>query len=469
MQLYRFRRRHWFTTVLVLAACEDPNNLYVAPDVADPIEVVPPEPTRPEVVVPVGQAWVRAFETGDPSSFATDRAGNLLVAGLYRVSIDLGGGPRVPPPDTSYSPFVAKYSPEGELLLALTFTGYTLNSEGQVVHLLVGEDDSITIASSYHGPLNLGGGPLPFDSNSFDAFVAKFDAEGRPLWSRGFSGPEYQGVAGLAQAPDGGLWLSGSFKGRLTLDDHLLQAEEGDIYLAHLDRDGKVLDARRYGGALNEQAFGLAAMPDGGVVLTGGFNGEVDFGAPGKVTALDDLAFEGFVLRVGPDGEGRWVRTLRGVGRQAVTAVAAAQTGDVVIAGVFSGPLEGLGESALIPSPGVQAMFLAALDPDGAPRWQRAFDEPLDLFAHPLTIDDRGEIHFFRATLGGELRVHRTGLDGVVAADEGLGVPVALRAAFATHTAYALCGRWWRLDQPSFLGQAVDLTAGPYFVVRTLR
>lgn len=429
--------------------------------------------------VPRGSSWAKSLaELGDSTSVAIDSRGNVLVGGMFAGTVDFGSGPRTPPgmPNVNFwSPYVAKYSPDGALVWVLTFQGFTLNQDGRGVRLAVTPDDGVVLSGAYHGALDLGKGPLPFDGDSFDLFLAKFDRDGTPLWSRGFPAPAYQGPSDVVADSQGSIWLTGVFKGSVDLGTGPLvqrpSAHGGDFFVAKFGADGQTLLATRFGGDGDDSSYGLGLAPDDGVVVVGGFSAELDLGAAGKLTAADGFAYDGFVLRLGPTGEVRWGKSIGGdANRKVATAAAFDHQGEVLVSGVFAGSLSSLGEPALVSSgPGMES-FAVKLSGEGEPRWKVGLGDVVSstaLIRRPFAVDALDRLHYWtRNDPEPVLRRTLLGPDGAILMEDARTSGAQVASVAVSDDAYVLCGT----AQGSLGFEVPESPAnGRLFVARILR
>ena len=84
----------------------------------------------------------------------------------------------------------------------------------------VDESGDVLLAGSLIGTIDFGGGPLASmggDLSGGDVFVAKLDGGGNHVWSRRFGDSYGQGAFGVASAGMGGMFVDGSFLGKLDL------------------------------------------------------------------------------------------------------------------------------------------------------------------------------------------------------------------------------------------------------------
>ena len=136
-----------------------------------------------------------------------------------------------------------------------------------------------------------------------DAFVARYDPNGRLSWARGFAGTAGPSV-GRAIALDGSgdVITGGDFSSTVNFDpaggSHpMTSAGSTDIFVSALDGSGRFLAARQAGGAGFDAGTGLAANAGGSIAIAGRYSGPATFGP----TALPKLgAISIVVARLAP-------------------------------------------------------------------------------------------------------------------------------------------------------------------------
>jgi hypothetical protein len=112
----------------------------------------------------------------------------------------------------------------------------------------------------------------------------------------------------------------------------------------------------------------LAALPGGGVLAAGSFDGEFAAGQSDVTSAGSD---DGFAALLSPAGEVRWAVRLAGTAGDELSAVATSTRGAVAVAG-FADGAAALGETK-VAGEGHPAAVIARLDPaTGKPAWVRS-------------------------------------------------------------------------------------------------
>lgn len=131
---------------------------------------------------------------------------------------------------------------------------------------------------------------------------------------------------------DGGSVIVGEMSGVLQGPSvALTSAGAKDIFVLRRNALGQPTYAKRFGATYDDRAVAAAATPDGGVVLVGTFDGNVDFGG-GAFTSI--AGPDAFVVKL--DVSGAHVFSLQ-VENADFRAVSASASGDIFVAGDFKG------------------------------------------------------------------------------------------------------------------------------------
>ncbi len=187
---------------------------------------------------------------------------------------------------------------------------------------------------------------------------------------------------GIALAPDGSVYTTGSFQGTVDFDPgsgSAVLASAGnttDIFVSKLDQLGNFLWASRIGSTGFDEGTGIDVGSDGAVSVTGSFEGTVDFD-PGAGSAmlisggLGDI----FVLRLTDTGNHIWSRRIGSTSPDLGIGISLGPDGSVLTTGYFQGTVDfdpGTG-SASLTSAGATDVFILKLNPLGDYVWARRF------------------------------------------------------------------------------------------------
>jgi hypothetical protein len=221
------------------------------------------------------------------------------------------------------------------------------------------------VVGDFKGTLDFGGGTLmAADPMKTDAFVAAIDLDdGATAWARGFGDGEDQSATSVSVDASGAIVVAGDFKGTLELGpDHLVEAtDKRDAFVAKLDASGDPVWIRSFGGMGDQRATGVTVDAAGSAVLCGYFEGTLDLGGtPHESPGGHDDAW---VLKLAADGTVVWANVW-GQGDdddERCRAVASAPDGGVVAVGTFFGTADFGG--GVVTSTGSEDGFVVALDP----------------------------------------------------------------------------------------------------------
>lgn len=144
--------------------------------------------------------------------------------------------------------------------------------------------------------------------------------------------------------------------------------------------------SRRFGALNDDVGRAVAADGSGNVVVAGSFTGAVDFG--GSPLAPGG-GRDAFVAAYDAAGRHRWSRAIGRAGSEAVTSVAVGPNGDVVVGGYFTGTVDlGAGTSA---AAGFVDAFVVRYGADGTYRSSRAIGGPGFDAVTAVAVDASGD------------------------------------------------------------------------------
>lgn len=132
------------------------------------------------------------------------------------------------------------------------------------------------------------------------------------------------------------------------------------------DSGPTAVHASRFGASQGDQAVAVAVGPSGDVAVAGFFSGEVDFGERSAVGVEGE---ELYLLGLDAVGAPRWLVTAGGPGMDRATAVAVGPDGRTCLAGMFTQSIA-IGETEL-DSRGDSDVLVLCTDPAGDLLWVR--------------------------------------------------------------------------------------------------
>lgn len=242
--------------------------------------------------------WSRRFVGGSSSgdAIAVDPQGDVVIAGQFRGTADLGAGPVTAEPCSGACEdvFAMKLAgTDGATVWSKHFPGA---DDDNLRGLTLTPDGGVVLAGDVQGSVDFGGGPL-LPAGGLDAFLVKLNASGDHVWSKLFGDMCHASILDVSATPSGDLYATGNFAGSIDFGGGpLTSAAAGDIFVVKLDASGTHVRSHRLGGG-NGQSRSIAVDAAGGALVTGWFKDDTDFGnGPLTNAGLNDS----FVARLPP-------------------------------------------------------------------------------------------------------------------------------------------------------------------------
>lgn len=224
-------------------------------------------------------------------------AGDVILAGIYLGSIDLGGGKLVNMGGIgAMKLFVAKLDANGQHVWSKSF-----GTSGNIgnIHVATSPQGEVGITGNFTGAVDFGGGPLVATGGS-SFFVAKLDPNGQHVWSKNFGDPGSTTTAAITLDATGNTILAGGLLGAADFGGGpLVNVGEGsdDAFLAKLDTHGGHLWSKRFGDEFVQGASDVVLTTDGQIAVVGTMAGTINFGG-GPLTSAGQS--DVFVASFGP-------------------------------------------------------------------------------------------------------------------------------------------------------------------------
>jgi hypothetical protein len=174
------------------------------------------------------------------------------------------------------------------------------------------------------------------NSGNQNAFLIKFNPSGSIVWSRVLGGAGDDGVSGMA-INGTNIYLTGYACGNgLNFAGNTIRGA-CDVFVTKYDSNGNRLWAKLYGSSGNDFSAKIAKVGSGGAVVVGTNQGTLD--ANGNVNNKN-----GFLVRLDPNGNTIWTRTIATPQNDDALAVTASSDA-VYVGGETNGNLNGVARS----------------------------------------------------------------------------------------------------------------------------
>ncbi|RBP39118.1 hypothetical protein DES53_110142 [Roseimicrobium gellanilyticum] len=287
-----------------------------------------------------------------------DKTGHVYVTGHYQSTDVLVDGKALPNAG-DYDIFVAKYSPNGELLWVRTAGGkgydyghgIALDSHGDVI-----------VTGAVSGESKFGETVVPGTGRPI--FCAKYDANGTLKWVKASEGKDSSSGHGVALDGADNIYLAGSTSGAGTFGGLPLSTAKGQsTLLIKLDAEGKAQWVRTCAGA---GAHELTVDSSGRAWIAGMFKKEATVGDTVYHTTGDKDS-DGLLAHYSASGDLQWSRVIQGPAVDYCLGAATDHKGTVFVTGEFSATATFAGQT--LASKGATDIYVAALDAKGTLQW----------------------------------------------------------------------------------------------------
>jgi hypothetical protein len=256
---------------------------------------------------------------------------------------------------------------------------------------------NVFVTGFFDGAADFGGGPL-LSLGGGDIFLVKLDPTGALLWSQRFGDGAAQVAQAVAIDVTGEVVITGYFNGTVDFGGGPFTSIGGaDVFVAKFDAAGAYRWSAQFGGSKDEAGQGIAVDASGNVLVTGYFNGAMNAGSTPLVSVGGT---DVFVIKLGPDGTPAWSKRFGDTSNQGGAGIAADPMGNVVVTGYFTGSVDF--DAVHLASSGGKDVFVAKLGADGSTIWAKGFGDAGGQFGQSIAADGAGNV-LVAGTFGGTL------------------------------------------------------------------
>jgi hypothetical protein len=279
--------------------------------------------------------------------------------------------------------FIAKFDTQGQRQWLKRLGGRDVDATNAVT---IDDTGTIFVTGAFREKADLGTFTLESQGEG-DIFVAALAPSGDVLWARAFGGAGEDYGRAVQVNARGTIYLLAEFSRKATFDGVTLDSVANrDMALVELGRDGKAISGKAYGNEFDMLAFGLAIDPAGNVIVTGGFEAAIPFGA----TTLQSVGrADVFVAKFDPAQNLLWAHRMGGSDDDFGMEVETDAHGNVLVSGRFEREASFLGQT--LKSQGERDVFLLKLSPEGKLLWLRGFGGPDRDSGRGLAVAESGD------------------------------------------------------------------------------
>ncbi len=341
--------------------------------------------------------WAWAKNAGGISNeygnaICTDANGYVYFTGTFQGSlVTFGNNILSNTATSSLDIFIVKCDPNGNVIWAKSVGG-TRND--WAYDICADANGNVYITGYFQSPtITFGTTILNHDDTTGftrNIFVAKYDANGNPLWAKKASGHAMS--YGICVDTDNSVYITGGFgySTNISFGSTTLVNRGGyDVFIAKYDTDGNLLWAKNEGGAEIEDGIAICTDATNNIYITGYFQDSAIFGND-TLTANSNTGI--YTAKYDSYGNFIWAKSAIGLpsGSYNYSNGITASAGGVYITGSFESSII-MGDT--LGNTGTNSIFIAKYDSDnGNPLWGRSPGGTGYDYARGITSDLQGNV-----------------------------------------------------------------------------
>jgi hypothetical protein len=243
--------------------------------------------------------WAKSFD-GSSDDYGTaisvNNDGEIYVGSWFFGSVTFGAS-TFNAPNYVVNSVVFKLDDVGNLLWAKHLSGSSWNG---VTDIASDADGNCVITGGFENDVTIGTTQLDGISNG-DIFLSKLEsADGDVMFAKRSGGTDYDDGKAVAIDPAGNIYVAGYFAREINFFGSTVASKNNsrDAFIAKFDSNGVLSWIQYGGGEESDEGKGVCVAPDGTVYMTGSFR---DFPATLGQTVLENVGNDDvFVFRILP-------------------------------------------------------------------------------------------------------------------------------------------------------------------------
>ncbi|MBL7998629.1 MAG: SBBP repeat-containing protein, partial [Candidatus Kapabacteria bacterium] len=307
-----------------------------------------------------------------------DRNNDVIVVGRYdNGNVSFPGGSVSSLSNVgSIDSYIAKYSASGVPQWAYRIAGNDLD---RIYGISVLKNGDFVVTGNFASTVTFPGGSTLTSSGGADGFIARFSSTGSEQWVRRIGGSGNDACARVVTDNDGNSYVTGFFNGTGSFPGgsvaNLTSAGADDGFVAKYDANGTPLWAQRVGGTGSDFMDGIAIDSARNVVFTGRFSNTASFsgGSIGTITSAG--GFDVAVVKYNTSGVPQWAQRMGGTGSDESYDICTDVSGAIFVGAEYQATATMSGGSLpnLTSSGGSDAVVIR-YSPAGVPQWTRTIN-----------------------------------------------------------------------------------------------
>ncbi|MCH8903697.1 MAG: T9SS type A sorting domain-containing protein [Bacteroidetes bacterium] len=296
--------------------------------------------------------FVWAKSTSDTSQvvgkFTTDELGNVITIGSFSGTVDFDPGTATfnLTSDGDWDAFIQKLDADGNFIWAKSISGI---SDYSIWFVSTDGVGNVYLMGVYEGIVDFDPGATIFNlgsNDSVDIFIQKLDSEGNFVWANSMGGRNSGAGNSFSTDAFGNIFVTGTFWETVDFDPgpetfNLTSNGYGDIFIQHLDADGKFIWAKSIGGVGFDQGYSLITDISGNVYVSGSFQDVVDFDQTGaSFNIISNGYYDVFIQKFDASGKFIWAQSMGGADSDNGYSIHIDDSDNLYLTGRFMGPAD---------------------------------------------------------------------------------------------------------------------------------
>lgn len=288
-------------------------------------------------------------------------------------------------------PLLLKLDSLGNYLWSTHFTVSVSSSINNFEDITIDMDGNIYVSGWFTDTLFH---PLGFlvSSGNLDAFIAKFSNDGSLIWIKKIGGLGENSIRDITLDANQQLWITGYYYNSLEIENDTLfnPISFYTIFVAKLDASGQIQFIKSYHCTERLYVNAIAADQSGNVVIGGSFTGTVDWDGELMVNGSADYT-DPYLVKFNSQGDIVWTKRAWSSFDDEILDVQIASDNSIYVSGTFRATLNFVAFSLY--SAGAGDMFIAKYNPDGVILWGRSAGGTDWDSGNQISLDHLGSVY----------------------------------------------------------------------------
>jgi gliding motility-associated-like protein len=262
--------------------------------------------------------------------------------------------------------FITKHASDGTFLWMKQIGG---SGEERAVSISLDATGNIFITGHFWGSFDFNGTTYTSYGQE-DAFVAKLDQNGNPLWFVQEGGTSSDLSFSIEVDINGDAVITGEFNGVSTFGATVLTSVQEDAFIAKYNGStGNLLWVQQGTADFSDRGMAICTDENANIYVTGQFSDTITFDVTHNYNLYNGI----YVIKFDPLGNEQWFRVIAGGVTNIAYDITADHAGNIYLTGDFTGGLQFLPPiNQSLSNPHFYKVFVAKLSTSGNLVWAKA-------------------------------------------------------------------------------------------------